>query len=352
MRLSISNSNARLPKGNLLRSFAVAVLIAIVAIVGWEWFIRVKGFEAAAVIDSRELWAQQRQRASWLGKDAVILVGSSRMQLGVNLGVLAKHTKTHPIQLAIYGQTFWPVLEDLAADDSITGTVIVDMSISQMEPFLDSDFRPDQKRNAVVREWIEYYHSHGFGRSQPYYRPLETKLRDGINRMFAFRSSGVSPQYALFGNRETMAYEVHLKMAPDRSIAADYQKVDLRRLKSSLIARDKMRFPVAFIDIPDFTQRLSSLKTLVSKIQSRGGRVILVYLPTQGEIARIDEVRFPKAIYWDRLAKATGAETIHYKDYPALLNGDLPDGVHLDYRQTGQFTDALGRIVFLRGVSD
>ncbi len=79
MRSSTSSSNDRLPRGDWVKPLLVALLFTAVLVAGWELTVRKMGFEPS-VVDSKELWADARHRASKLGKYAVILVGSSRME--------------------------------------------------------------------------------------------------------------------------------------------------------------------------------------------------------------------------------------------------------------------------------
>lgn len=316
-----------------------AALIMAALVTGWELTIRQMGFEPS-VIDSKELWAQARQRASKLGQHAIILVGSSRMQLDVNPEVLAKFTPTVPVQLAILRNHFWPVLEDLAQDESIRGTILVDATIP--------DINPDQSHMAPQAPgWINYYHHSASNHAQPYYMPLETILRDGIDKVFAFRTAGVRPKDMLLkwlGGSSTP--DNYIKIAPNRLAQADFQKIDAKKRYAVLVSATKELGPVAFTEIPDFTRYLLALEKLILKIQQRGGHVVLIHLPLSGEIKNIVNVRYPRAYYWDRLAKETSAQTLYYEDYPALSGYELPDGNHLDFHQAVAFTEALGEILF------
>ncbi|GAB4507091.1 MAG: hypothetical protein Tsb0026_01210 [Sulfuricaulis sp.] len=339
MRSSTSSSNDRLPRGDWVKPLLVALLFTAVLVAGWELTVRKMGYEPS-VIDSKELWADARQRASRLGKYAVVLVGASRMQLNINLEVLKKYTGTTPVQLAIIRNHFWPVLEDLAQDESITGTVLVDVTIPDINP----------NRNLMAPHaslWIDYYHQSALAHAQPYYMPLETQLRDGINNTFALRTAGVRPKDMLIKwlNDKTVD-DNYIRISPDRSAAADFTKIDAKKRYDVLVSATKELGPVAFTMIPDFTRHLAALEKLVQKIQGRGGRVVLIQFPVSREIREIVNARYPRDRYWDRIAKETSAQTIHYEDYPALSKYDLPDGYHLDYRQAIPFTKALGEILF------
>jgi hypothetical protein len=338
MRLSISSSDDRIPRGPWLRPIVGAVLLVVALVGAWEWAVRQKGFEPAAVVDSKELWIETRQRATQLGEYGVVLVGASRMLFDINIDALTKYTATAPVQLAIVNNPFWPVFEDLANDESIKGTVIVEITIQAIDPV---------PTTLQARDWLDAYHRLTARHAQPYFKPMESILRDRINKAFAYRSAGARPQHVLLnGWFDPTAYQRYWKMGPDRAVQADYSKIDVKRAYREALAADKGRAPVAFVDIPDFAGRLAALEKLVQKIQRRGGRVVFIHFPISKELKTIEYARYPRAHYWDRLVRETSAQTVHFEDYPGLSRYELPDGMHLDFRQAIPFTQTLGSILF------
>src|SRR5262245_61597495 len=89
-----------------------------------ELRLAARGIQPTAA-DNARLWADQRSRASRLGDRALILVGDSRMHVGIDLDTLRKMTGLEPVQLAIDASSFVPVLGGLADDPRVTGTVVV-----------------------------------------------------------------------------------------------------------------------------------------------------------------------------------------------------------------------------------
>lgn len=341
--ISSSNANERLPQGQWLATWLATLVIVISMTFGWEMYCRMIGFTPAGVADTPELWAQVRKRASTLGHDAVILVGASRIQLGINTEVMSRYTPAHPAQLAIDGSLLMPVLENLAADDSITGTVIVDMEVEKINPHLT-----DKRTQGIVEFYEQYKRATPYGMLQP----AEEFLQNYVNRWFAFRITGANPQTLLTrtlsggNNQVTGDYLITL---PDRSRQADYSKVPqpdvyLARLKRNLGSDTLENITPA--QWSAFTTDVQHLESLVQRIKQRGGRVVFVRFPTDKGIWQIDQTRLPRAQYWDKLAAMTSAETIHFNDYPELSRYNLPDGSHLDYRDAIPFTDALCKLIF------
>jgi hypothetical protein len=74
-----------------------------------EYMLAAKGFQATT-LDTPQLWIEQRARASALGEEALILVGGSRIQLGLDLPLLRETLPLEPVQLAVDGSSSFAVL--------------------------------------------------------------------------------------------------------------------------------------------------------------------------------------------------------------------------------------------------
>ncbi|MEO6392087.1 MAG: hypothetical protein ABIP75_09570, partial [Pyrinomonadaceae bacterium] len=131
MPSSTSSSNDRLGPAPWLRIWFTTVVVAVVLIGGWEGFWRMRGFVPKRN-DDVGWWAQERAKVYSGGTRSVVLLGSSRMQLGFDTRVFAEKTGIQPIQLAIDNDAGVDVLRDLAEDPKFHGTVICDL----MEKYL------------------------------------------------------------------------------------------------------------------------------------------------------------------------------------------------------------------------
>src|SRR5262249_40195854 len=155
------------------------------------------------------------ERAAALGGRALILVGSSRVLLDTDLDTLRRETGLEPVQLAVDGSSFVPVLQGLAEDPDIKGTVLVD--------FAQNVLTVPAKRDACYDYQRTYEREHGrlpdFTRSEAWLADLvRGHLRsyaDGTRPLTALRlrilQKGPTPQY--------------LRMLPDREVLADYAEV-------------------------------------------------------------------------------------------------------------------------------
>ncbi|HXD40315.1 MAG TPA: hypothetical protein VN649_07115 [Ramlibacter sp.] len=315
-----------------------------------------RGFDTT-VQDTEARWLQERERASALGPRALILVGASRMQLDVDLNLLRRKTGLEPVQLAIDGSSYVPILLGLARDPSIRGTVILDLMPGPVS-FETAGVGRSEHYEA------QYEALTGQAMHWPSYLLSDAWMADAVRSHLISYADGGRPWDALV-NRLTNAQATpqYLSTFADRSRQADYQRVKMPDFYLSRVLRH-LGNPVEIgSDQPadQVAQQLAAyvrqleptaanaqaekgifdLERAVSAIQSRGGRVFIVAMPTSGLIQEADSRRFPRPLYWDRVVATTSATTIHWQDHAALSGFVCPDGSHLDKRDVAAFTNAL-----------
>jgi hypothetical protein len=88
----------------------------------------------------------------------------------------------------------------------------------------------------------------------------------------------------------------------------------------------------------------------VEQIQSRGGHVVYLRMPTSGEMWELGDVLYPRERFWNVLASSTAAATIHFADHPSLSNFELPDLSHIRGDERGRFTNALIDVLSHKGL--
>lgn len=363
MHSSISSSNQRLPHLAWPPILLGAVLILTAFIVAMELRLAAKGFHPT-VMDSEALWQAERARARTLGEQALIIIGASRVQLGLNLDVLRQITGLEPVQLAIDGTSPLPVLEGLARDPYIRGIVLVDYYDAMLGPVEGVNralmYEKRFERSLVTSLLSDY----AWIRNNLNYAWIETDLSRRWRRMFRSYADGAQPLTTLLIRIFSNVTPQYLLTLPDRSRLADYQQVEMpgfyyRRVVRSL--GEEVRLPPHAIneDLKHWLEarirqlspvdeailmsqaRLNYLDSLVRAIQDRGGRVIFVAMPTSGMVRDIERRRYPRPRFWDRLVVQTSARTVHFEDVPGLRDFECPDGSHLDYRDQIRFTEAL-----------
>lgn len=354
MPLSTSSSDRHLPILPWVRILGVALLVFFSLVLLMEIRLAELGYRPT-ILDWPSRWASERARASRLGERALILVGGSRIQLGVDLGVLREETGLEPVQLAIDGSSFGPILAGLAADPAIRGTVLVDYSDNTVIDFAGA---------ATVYQ--RYYERHGDNSIEysPYIR-TEKLLGEALHEQLRVYADGASPFSSLLiriaGNTRQGQYLITF---PDRSRMADYSLVDMPRFyymrvitnlgenldpasaNISTVLERKIATLLP-LDNHTFLQQAKAIRVMVEQIQAHGGRVLFVVMPTGGMVREIEERRYPRALFWDRFVKEVGAPALRSVDNPALRNFACPDGSHLDMRDRPDFTRALSRALGL-----
>ncbi len=354
MRLSTSSSNDRLPKGNWVMVWLGVLGIFLATVIYFEWHLRSLGW-SPSVVDSRDLWVEQRKRASKLGGKALILVGASRMQLDIDMATLRDNTNLEPIQLAIDGTSYIPVLEELAEDPTITGTIFVSVNAYNMRKGIPKD---------TSVQWVKYYKAIQSKGIEPY-RWINNKVVAFFNNMLVTRLEGAKP-YTIISKlgfqQPTMGN--YLITHPNRSRDADYNKVTmpnfyaarLQRHYGSNLVNGSVTFEKFFAiyekAIADtkpasketFTKNLEYLLFLVKKIEAKGGKVVLIRFPTGKLVWKVDNKRYPKEMFWKDVEQQHPM-SVHFSELSGASSFNTPDGSHLDYRDKGKFTNSLINIV-------
>lgn len=357
MRSSISNSDGRLPRLPWRRTHAVALLLLVGFVLSMELSLAGRGFEATA-LDTEALWQKHRVRAGRLGKQALILLGASRIQLDLDLDVLPARSGLEPVQLTIDGSSFVPVLEGLAADPSTTGTFLV----SYKDHLIPGNEQID-RASAYQSNYERLERS-----ALPDSTVSEAFLFSAVGRRLRSFADGARPLSTLLIRvLDPSATPQYLITRYDRSRLADYSlvpmpgfyyKMVLRSLGNNALQlpRNPTHQDLEFILHREisrlkpagreaFERGMVHVESLVRKIQQRGGEVVFVVMPSSGLVRDIERKRYPRARFWDHFARQTEAKTYHFEDYPTLSHFHCPDGSHLDYRDRKKFTEALGEII-------
>ncbi|MEN3292261.1 MAG: hypothetical protein V7642_1514 [Burkholderiales bacterium] len=330
------------------RIHAVALCALMTVAVAMEVQLGRMGF-VSAVQDSQERWEKERLRASRLGNKALILVGASRIQLGVDLDILRKETGLEPVQLAIDGSAFTPVLAGLAADPAIRGTIIVD--------YYDHAVGV---RGGTAETYQRDFESHGAGKTalSPYLES-EKFLTEWIREHLLSYADGANPFNSLFIRiLNDDGARLVLTTLPDRSRLGDYSRVRMpdyyyRRVARTLGLDEKTFASSTESSLKklvesqtsennaEFVRNTRILKQLVSRIESRGGKVSFLAMPSGGMVREIEERRYPREKFWDPFVKEMGAPAVRSVDHPLLKEFTCPDGSHLDFRDRAEFTMAM-----------
>lgn len=320
-----------------LVAWALALALAALALAATERHWRAAGYEPT-VIDSPQLWSQQRDRVYGDTPRPLVLLGASRMEYGVDPQVLREALPRYrPVMLAVNGLYPLAVLRDLAQDPAFRGVVLCDIeSHGLLREYVD-----------LQQPWVSYFHRH-WTPSWDLHRRLLTQWQrlalianPDFGAMATLRRAfGAAPPF-----RNYVAYHA------DRSGDIDYRKADPEGIKRHFaetvegnIARMPHRPPAQWL------ADIAPVFDWVRAIQARGGEVIFYESPTLGLTRSINDRLYPRADYWDQFAAASPAPVISANTLPTLADTPLPDDSHIDYRDKAAYTRALAKVLLERGL--
>lgn len=333
MPSSISNSNSRAEKylnNNRWLLFWSLIFLLFFLVVGlWEVSWRYRGF-VPSVNDDWPIWSSIRRQAN-NNENAIALVGASRILLGIDPAILEETLKRPVLMLAIDGSNPLPVLANLANDPDFKGDVIC-----SLPPYwLAGD---DSTSDDRTKKWLRKYSS------QPLSSIVETHLSLLVQANLVFRYSGLSPSklWEKWHEGETVQ-PPYAPMRPDRYRRADYSLTDLASLREARVQRTKeLHKNGRMLDRLQFMKRISLIQESVDNLQSKGGDVLFISLPTCGQVKVIEEAYVPKHLYWDVFSQEIDAFTIHSDIDIQFQSFNCTDGSHLNYDDAARFTRKIG----------
>jgi len=330
-----------------LRPLALAGLLCVAFMVALELRLAQLDYEPS-IVDTPERWIAQRLRASRLGDQALIVIGASRIQLGLDMKTLGQETGLVPVQLSVLGSSPATVLAGLAADPTITGTILVDYYDGYAMADTAARYQKAYEARLAANPLVSLGEN------------TEARLTHLVRDHLRSYAGGATPfsslQLALSGK----ARQLYLTTLPDRSRRADYTRVPMpafyhrnvmRSLGISLdintpdlenVLQQKVAAITAFDNQPFLLESLG-IKRMVATIHQRGGRVIFVKMPTSGMVEQIEARQFPRDRFWTPFVALVSAPAIWTGDFPGLAGFKSPDGSHLDYRDQVRFTQLLMR---------
>lgn len=317
------------PKKFRSSQWLVAATLALAALGGWELFWRSRGFRPT-LEDSKELWTAERERADREGSRALVLVGTSRFQLGIDPRVLGEQLPGQAVvQLALEGSPPLPVLKRLAEDERFHGRVLVEVLPTAF--FTLGGVWPD----ARLKDWLE------FADAPSFVSPVELTLRTWLRSHFVFPISRVHPRVVAISllNAHRLPLPEYATMRADRFRSAHYSAEDIETMSQrwKRMFRDAAIAPTA----AQLDERLATVRGWVHAIQQRGGDVFFVRMISSTPVLEIEDEVFPRDRYWNKLAQ-NGLTGVEYRDLPGIDGLKCPEGSHLDADGAARFSRALG----------
>lgn len=350
MHSSTSNSDfvRTIPHVPWRRLLLAVALLSTAATAAWEIYARSAGY-AATLNDTPDLWAETRGTVK---PDSVVLIGTSRMLFDMDLDVLEQGLGQRPKQLAIVGSSPFPVLADLAADETFRGTVLLDIVPAMyLAPAGSPPFEASEKALRRLRTW-----NHAQKWSHRLALQLEDKVafvrQEDLTLAKLLEAIPVPDRAnALVGPRMppyfyTLERDRRARMVPEAAIVGSPLQ---QQITGTWLPLFTMPPPPTFIPIEQFKQmmgqaleaRFRETAQHVARIRARGGQVVFLRLPVTGPLAEREEQLAPRAVTWDRLVKENGVPAIHFAEHAELSAFDCPEWSHLSAEDSVEFTRRL-----------
>lgn len=323
------------------------VLVTALATAGWEAAVRLKGY-GPALDDNADLWAERRAAVQ---PDSLVLVGTSRMLFNADLDVLEQALGRRPVQLALAGSSPFPVLADLAQDESFRGTVILDIVPAMFLAPGGPPMEVSQKALQRHREWTPAQRwSHELGKpldlSLAILNADELALGKLLERIELPERAGFHAPPKLPPYFYTVDAERRGRMVPEAAVIGS-------PLQQTVVSRWLPLFtpppPPAHLPAEEFAAmmgaaveaRFGETQRHIAAIRARGGDVVFVRMPVQGPLVEREEMLAPLAATWDRLVRENNVAAINFTDHAELASFTLPEWSHLSAPDSVEFTRRL-----------
>lgn len=291
-----------------------------------------------------DFWRLRRMKVRQAGADAITFVGASRITHAIDLDVASRwRPGARPVQLGVEGMGVLPIVEDLADDPEVLGTIVISWAPILLErELLDR-----------ARSYVDLFHGeeHRIGRRwEPW---LDAALEQ---RFVVFRSEFALKHLLVHAWSNHRLPPLAQASALECDGSQPLPRATLALRTSGLVGVDnvtrwvghRVAHRVSWIDWMNGCERLV---VATERMLDRGMHVHIIRMPSSGPFAATEEELYPRAATWDacvdlatqRLGHRPAWTMLHYADDPALRRFDLPDGSHLAAEDCAAFTQALGR---------
>jgi len=278
----------------------------------------------------------------------VVIVGSSRALFDIQLYEWEKQTGTLPIQLANAGASPLPIFNDIVENTDYKGTVVVGVTEGL---FFSTTF-------PLADPWSRSANRAQFFHKRTYAQRLNYLLWTPLQNTFAFIAKD-EESWADDINLKSLFKRIKLPARLDRPPMPPFyrfQEIDANRnvrMREEMVSDTAMansvkavwKFIVANIPPPDKESTMAYFLKDAEKFKARGGKIILLRLPSSGFFKELETMGLPRDAFWEDLVTKAKVPAYHYEDYEELSGFDLPEWSHLSGPDASIFTERLVKIL-------
>ena len=340
---TMSKFDRPLPSRSLRGSAWIGFIIMIVLVGGWEKVWRDFG-SVPSYRNSASLWATERRRIDNGEGDKTVFSGSSRMLFNAQPDVWEQESGQRPIQLSLEGTSPVGLMEDLAADDDFTGTLLVGVAPGLF--FGGFEYRREafdryakesptqwlgQQISMLVEPYLAFYH-YDFAlftilERQPFPARADVENPIDVRRLTVVEKDRATRMWEKLENDPEYAAMAQQIWAHGFE---PYDELDEEEIEKNLESRSK-----------EIERAVAATKAL----REKGAEVIFVRNPAEGHYAIREPTYNPRAETWDVLIEKTGALGIHWMDHEALQGFWLPEWSHIAGSEADDYTKALYAVI-------
>ena len=324
----------------------VVALVVIAAGILWEIYVRSIGY-APTLNDTEDLWVQARRRVQ---PESIVIVGDSRPLFDLDLDELEKGLGKRPVQLAQPGSCAFPVLEELSQDELFHGTVICSivpgMFFAPGGPLLETSEKALKRyRHQTLAQRVSHRLGMFLEEHIAFLKQEDLTLERLLASLAIPNRAGALVPPAFPPYFQTVDRERRARMIEQCAQPGPLQ----RRIQQIWLPLFTPPPPPTYIPLDVFgpamgkaiEKRFADTKTAVEKLRARGGRIVFVRFPCNGELKALEDRLNPRSHEWDRLLKETAAPGIYFEDFRDLSAFNCPEWSHLSAGDSVEFTKRL-----------
>jgi transposase len=329
------------------RGVTVIVVLLIFAVAAaWEVYVRSIGY-GPTLNDTEDLWAQTRRKVQ---PESLVIVGDSRGWYDLDLDELEKGLGKRPIQLALPGSCAYPVLAELANDESFHGTVLCSfvprMWLAPGGSLVENSEKALRRyRTQSLSQRTGHYLGMFLDEHVAFLKERDLTLEALLKRLPIPNRPGAlapprTPPYFCSIDRERRARMIESCAQPGE-LQASIKRIWARNFTPPP--------PPSYIPKEIFLERMRSAREArftdttkaVEKLRARGGKAVFLRLPVSGELKAFEDRDTPRAQTWEPLLKMTRAAGIYFEDFPELSTFNCPEWSHLSAGDSVEFSKRL-----------
>ena len=317
-----------------LRSFLIALGIALCLLAVYEWYFRSVEHWAPGYDNNAELWALWRGEVETLSSDDVVILGSSRGHFDINIHLWDSITGHRPVMLAIPGGSPYYTFEDIVERSTFRGLIVLSTA-----PGLFYTLGTSGGALWVKSDMVDYYYKQTYAQKFSYwvyqwidpwfaYTDPDINLRSLINRL-PFPNRDSVENGVVWPPMVRMDRYRGIRMIPEMETDTALQGRQTR-------IWDRPEWKNEFADSADVI--INHYVSLAKKLQAKGGRVAFIRPPVTGQYLKHEPEMYPRAQYWDRMLRESGCKGYHFQDYPETRDMVPPEWSHLNRRDADIYT--------------